>query len=53
MELVGRLHPSRLGGLAAGVARPVHDRTRLRAGIVHLGLALSRARIWPRSTRRR
>ena len=29
----GRLHPSRLGGLAAGVARPVHDRTRLRAGI--------------------
>ena len=46
MELVGRLHPSRLGGLAAGVARPVHDRTRLRAGIVHLGLgAFARAHL--------
>ena len=46
MELVGRLHPSRLGGLAAGVAGPVHDRTRLRAGIVHLGLgAFARAHL--------
>lgn len=46
MELVGRLHPSRLGGLVAGVARPAHDRTRLRAGIVHLGLgAFARAHL--------
>lgn len=32
-----RLNPERLGALPAAVARPLYDRSALRAGIVHLG----------------
>lgn len=50
MELVaprpGRLHPDGLSALPAQVARPGYDRTRLKAGIVHLGLgAFARAHL--------
>jgi len=43
-----RLHPSRLAGLPAAVARPAYERSALQPGIVHLGIgAFMRAHLAP------